>query len=164
MTLSPHDEPAAPMAMATATRQRWMAALARAPRARLEAAWAALADPPAVTLLRPPEIGSAMVRGRTGGTGPRFNLGEVTLTRCSVSLPAVGGAPLIGHGYVAGRDRRHAELAACFDALLQDPARHATLDATLVTPLTEAQAAARRQAQAAASASRVDFFTLVRGE
>lgn len=149
---------------ATDRRRQWLAVLARAPIARLEAAWRALSPVPAVTILRAPEIGTAMVRARAGGTGQRFHLGEMTLTRCSVAIVGADGSARIGHGHVAGRDRRHAELAAVFDALLQDPARGADLAQTLIAPLAAEQAAARAQTRREAEASRVDFFTMVRGE
>src|SRR5262249_26986863 len=99
-------------------RRHWMGILARASRAELEDAWRALAPQPRYTQLRKPESGLAMVRGRAGGTGAPFNLGEMTMTRCAVRLE--DGAPVTGLAFVAGRDQRHAELAAVFDALLQD--------------------------------------------
>ena len=86
--------------------------------------------------------------GRTGGTGTRFNVGEMTVTRCAVQLE--GGA--VGVAYVRGRDRRHAELAALLDALLQDPARHDALDETVVASpgrRAGARAARRRRARGA---------------
>lgn len=144
----------------TAARQRWMALLARASAERLEAGLAALGEPPAYDLLRRPETGMVMVRGRSGGTGPRFNLGEMTVTRCVVRL-ADG---TMGHGYVPGRDRRHAELAALFDALLQQPeARPAILDA-VIDPVAADLAAAERTVREKAAATKVRFFTMVRGE
>jgi len=146
----------------TEARRRWMGILAKAPVARLEATWTMLPEAPAYTLLRPAEIGSALVRARAGGTGARFNLGEMTLTRCAVRLD--GTPPRTGFGYVAGRDKRHAELAAVFDALLQDPARAEALEGALLAPLAEAQEAARTARSREAAATRVDFFTLVRGE
>ncbi len=101
-----------------------------------------------------------MARGRAGGTGVRFNVGEVTVTRCAVELE--GGA--VGVAYVRGRDRRHAELAALLDALLQDPARHDDLEQAVVAPLAAAQAARRRAAAERVEPSRVEFFTMVRGD
>ncbi|MBA4742282.1 MAG: phosphonate C-P lyase system protein PhnG, partial [Azoarcus sp.] len=63
-----------------------MSALARAPRERLETAWAAFAEAGRFTHLRPPETGLVMTRGRAGGSGQRFNLGEITVTRAAVKL------------------------------------------------------------------------------
>jgi alpha-D-ribose 1-methylphosphonate 5-triphosphate synthase subunit PhnG len=140
-------------------RRRWLAVLARAATDQLEACWAETGQPP-LTLLRQPETGLVMARGRAGGTGQRFNLGEITVTRCAVQ--SADGR--IGHGYVAGRDRRKAELVASFDALLQGPDRRATLIARVVEPLAAAQAEARAATARKAAATRVEFFTLVRGD
>jgi alpha-D-ribose 1-methylphosphonate 5-triphosphate synthase subunit PhnG len=141
-------------------RRRWMSVLALASTAELEARWGALGAPPRHRMLRWPETGLVMVRGRAGGTGTRFNLGEMTVTRCAIQLE--GGA--VGVAYVRGRDRRHAELAALLDALLQDPARQETLHRTIVAPLAAAQAARRRSAAERVAPSRVEFFTMVRSE
>lgn len=143
-----------------ARRRRWMSALAKAPRDTLEAAWCALPEQPAFETLRPPETGLLMTRGRAGGDGQRFNLGEMTVTRAAVRL-ACG---IVGHGYVAGRDKRHAELAALFDALMQHARHHDALERTLIAPLTTAIDAARHDAARKAAATRVEFFTMVRGE
>ncbi len=139
-----------------------MGVLARGPVGPLAAAWEGLAERPAFVRVRAPETGLVMVRGRAGGTGQRFNLGEMTVTRCAVRLED----GRIGHGYVAGRDRRHAELAALFDALMQDPARRPGLEAALIGPLERAAAAARDMASRKAAATRVEFFTMTpqRGE
>ena len=101
-----------------------------------------------------------MVRARAGGTGLRFNVGETTVTRCAVQL--VDGP--VGHAWVRGRDARHAERAAVLDALLQDGGRRAELEAGVIEPLARAREARRRAATVRAAATRVDFFTMVRGE
>lgn len=134
-----------------------MSVLARTPPAALEAALAALAPGLAWTRLRGPEIGMAMVRGRMGGDGAAFNLGEMTLARASIRL-ADG---TVGHAFRAGRDRRAAELAAVCDALLQG-GQQAALQQALIAPQRAAQAAARADTAARAAATRVDFFGMVR--
>ena len=144
----------------TDARQRWMSVLAQASPDELEGRWREVSAPPRHRLLRRPETGLVMVRGRAGGTGARFNVGEVTVTRCAVELE--GGA--VGVAYVRGRDQRHAELAALLDALLQDPARHDDLEQAVVTPLAAAQAARRQAAAERVAPSRVEFFTMVRGD
>jgi alpha-D-ribose 1-methylphosphonate 5-triphosphate synthase subunit PhnG len=133
-----------------------MAVLARASRAALEEA-VQHCGPARHEPVRAPETGMLMVRGRIGGTGDPFNLGEATVTRCAVRLQ-----DRLGVGYVLGRDRRRAELAAILDAHLQDPVRRADLLALVVEPLARAQAQAREAASRAAAASRVQFFTMVR--
>jgi alpha-D-ribose 1-methylphosphonate 5-triphosphate synthase subunit PhnG len=142
-----------------ATRQRWLAVLARSARAPLERAASELPAVPAPELVRPPECGMVMLRGRVGGTGDAFHLGEATVTRCALRVGAA-----LGVGYVLGRDRRHAELVALFDALLQDPARQPGLLRQLVEPLAREQAQQRERRSSEAAASRVEFFTMVRGE
>ncbi|MCB2109663.1 MAG: phosphonate C-P lyase system protein PhnG [Defluviimonas sp.] len=137
-------------------RQAWMGLLARARPARLAAL---LPDLPPHDWLRPPEIGAVMVRGRIGATGAPFNLGEMTVTRCALRL-ADGRA---GHAHVQGRDRDHATRAALVDALMQGPDA-ARIDAEVLTPLRVEEGARRRMRAEKAAATRVEFFTLVRGE
>lgn len=141
-------------------RARWMSILAGAEPGAVEAVWASLDPRPTYRMLRPPETGLVMVRGRAGGTGAPFNLGEMTVTRCSIQLSS---GP-VGHAYVAGRNRQHAECAAVLDALLQDPERRPDLEARVVEPLVKAREARRRELRARAAATRVEFFTMVRGE
>ncbi len=140
-------------------RPRWMAVLARATADELAAAVAALAPLPH-RRLRGPETGLVMLRARAGGTGEAFNLGEMTVSRCTVAL----ASGLVGHAYVAGSDLRHAELAAVCDGLLQDPTHRKAIEQRLVEPLAAAIAARCRSAVARAAATRVEFLTLVRGE
>jgi alpha-D-ribose 1-methylphosphonate 5-triphosphate synthase subunit PhnG len=137
-----------------------MSVLALATTDELERAWAELPARPEHRWLRAPEIGLAMIRARAGGTGTRFNLGEMTVTRCSVVLED----GTVGHAYVGGRRRRHAELAALLDALLQSPAHRAELEARVVEPLAAAQRRRRRAVAARSAPTRVEFFTMVRGE
>ncbi len=137
------------------TRRGWMSLLAKAPPGRL----AVLApDLPAHDMLRAPEIGAIMLEGRIGGTGGRFNLGEMTVTRCSVR---VGDA--VGHACVQGRDKDHARRAAVLDALLQGD-EAARISADILTPLTAEADAARTARAEKAAATRVEFFTMMRGE
>src|ERR1700761_6350213 len=117
-----------------AARRRWMAVLARA---RADDLADCLGPPPPYRVLRGPEAGLVMTRGRTGGGGAPFNLGEMTTTRCSVRTEQ----GFVGHAYVAGRNERLAELAALGDALLQDPLRQAALLDDLIEPLAASQQA-----------------------
>ncbi|HEY4200422.1 MAG TPA: phosphonate C-P lyase system protein PhnG [Devosiaceae bacterium] len=142
----------------TAPRARWMGVLARATRTELESAWKALPTQPTYDLLRRPEIGLVMVRGRAGGTGNPFNFGEMTVTRCAVRLKD----GTTGHSYASGRDGRKVELAAVFDALLQG-SEHDRVEREVIAPLARRQAEDRSIASRKAASSKVDFFTLVRG-
>ena len=141
-------------------RQRWMAVLAKAAPSELEQCWNALSERPGYACLRKPEAGLVMVRGRAGGTGARFNLGEMTATRCTLQLED----GTIGVAYVRGRSKRHAELAAIFDALMQVPSRRAEIRRKVVQRLADLQTERRLARARKIAATRVDFFTMVRGE
>ncbi len=137
-------------------RQIWMGVLARCRPDRLAALMPDLA---AHVVLRPAEVGAVMVRGRVGAVGSPFNLGEMSVTRCSVRLD--DGA--VGHGYVQGRDKGHARRAAVLDALMQTT-QAPDLQATVLDVLIAEEAAGRQARAEKAASTRVEFFTLVRGE
>lgn len=139
----------------TAQRRHWMAVLARASAEEIEALLGSLPPLPAHETLRAPETGLVMVRGRAGGDGAAFNLGEMTVTRCAVRL-----GEAVGHAYVAGRDKRQAALAALLDAALQDPARHDALMGGVVVPLAARQAAGRDSEARRAAATKVEFLAM----
>jgi alpha-D-ribose 1-methylphosphonate 5-triphosphate synthase subunit PhnG len=141
-------------------RKRGMDLLSRATRPELEAAWQALDDRPAHEMLRGPETGLVMVRGRIGGGGAPFNLGETTVSRATVRV--TDGA--IGHGYRLGTDRRAAELAALFDALAQSEQHQTFVEEALLAPIEKRQAEDASQRESETAATKVDFFTMVRGE
>jgi alpha-D-ribose 1-methylphosphonate 5-triphosphate synthase subunit PhnG len=139
-----------------ASRRRWMAVLARAGAEELSDALDACADTMEYRVLRGPEAGLAMVRGRAGGGGAPFNLGEMTVTRCSVRTEA----GFVGHAYIAGRSERAAQLAALADALLQDPVHQTRMLADVIEPLATMQQARRDATAAKAAATRVQFFAM----
>ncbi len=140
-------------------RQAWMRLLALSSWNDLKACTEGFAATPC-DMIRPPETGLVMLRGRIGGTGSAFNLGEATVTRCAVRT-AKGHE---GHAYVMGRNHGHAKLAAVCDALLQDESQRAKVDAEVLQPLQALMAEQRSLAARKAAATKVDFFTLVRGE
>jgi alpha-D-ribose 1-methylphosphonate 5-triphosphate synthase subunit PhnG len=143
----------------TEERQSWMGLFARASSDQLASALSAAGRLPASSEIRAPEIGMVMVQGRIAGSGAPFNLGEMTVTRCTVT--ALGQT---GHALVQGRRPEHARLAALLDALLQDGGWHAILKSKVVEPLKAAEAEAVRRRNEESAATKVDFFTLVRGE
>ncbi|MEQ8601725.1 MAG: phosphonate C-P lyase system protein PhnG [Marivibrio sp.] len=151
-------------------RKAWMAVLAKAAPPRLKALaedyLGSLSEEaaPAFTMLRRPETGLVMVRARAGGAGAPFNMGEMTATRCTVLLNEADGTQTTGVAYIAGRDQAHAALAAKLDALLQTAAHHDAVQARIVHPLERERAARRTKRRAQVGATKVDFFTLVRGE
>ncbi|MEM9797348.1 MAG: phosphonate C-P lyase system protein PhnG [Pseudomonadota bacterium] len=137
-------------------RRDWLSIMARAPHARLMA----LAAPfeRQVEIVRAAEIGSVMVRGRMGGSGAAFNLGEMSVTRAAVALDGH-----VGHGHVQGRSKAAAQAAALVDALMQGPDAE-QVEAAILQPLLAERQAAARTRSAKAAATKVDFFTMVRGE
>jgi alpha-D-ribose 1-methylphosphonate 5-triphosphate synthase subunit PhnG len=139
-------------------RQHWIGVLARAQLSELLPHEAALKDAE-YHVIRAPEIGMTLVRGRMGGEGAAFNVGEMSVTRCVVRL-ADGRT---GYSYLAGRDKVHAELAALADAHLQGSQPSLWLS-ELITTLANTQATRRAQKEADTAATKVEFFTLVRGE
>ncbi|MDO9612343.1 MAG: phosphonate C-P lyase system protein PhnG [Serpentinimonas sp.] len=160
----------------SSARADWMALLARAPLALLEQGLQAPLTQRRTEWLRPPETGLYMVQGRAGATGQRFNLGELTVTRCTLRALNEQGAQqglqgerqaglpaaTVGVAYVLGRSHRHAELAAWADALLQEAGPGAELEQTLLAPVRAHLAQQQAQRRVQAQASKVDFFTLAR--
>lgn len=151
------------------SRPEWMALLARAPVPLLDGALTAHSGTPP-QWLRKPETGLMMVQGRAGGTGERFNLGEITVTRCALRLADAAEhaaentnahAP-VGVAYVLGRNHRQAQLAALADALLQDPAQRDVLEATLLAPVRQHLQQAQAQRHERAQTTKVDFLTVAR--
>ena len=142
-----------------ASRKALLSLLATADEGRAAALLATLSLAPSHEMLRSPEIGSVMVQGRAGGTGAPFNMGEVTVTRCSLRL--TGGE--VGHGYVQGRRKHDAQTVALIDALMQTAAAP-RIEAQVLTPLRQEQADRRAARASKAAATKVAFFTMVRGE
>ncbi len=138
------------------TRPAWLSLLSRASAGALAARLAEAPPLPGFTLLRGPEIGMSMVRARAGGGGEAFNLGEMTLARCSIR----DDAGRIGHGYAAGRDARQVELIARLDAALQEPTLYPAYEEAVLRPLAQTEQARRAAIAARAAATDVQFFTL----
>jgi alpha-D-ribose 1-methylphosphonate 5-triphosphate synthase subunit PhnG len=137
-------------------RKAWMSVLAKAAPARLAEL---VPELPKHATLRAPEVGAVMLRGRISATGAPFNLGEMTVTRCSVRL--TGGE--VGHAWVQGRDKAHATRAAVVDALMQS-GEAPRLRAAVIDVLAGEAAAGAALRAGKAAATKVEFFTLVRGE
>lgn len=141
-------------------RARRMAVLAQADPSQLARLWRDLGIDPAFSLVRGPETGLVTLRGRIGGGGSPFNFGEATVTRATVRL----GNGAVGHAWMLGRDHAKAKLAAVIDALAADPAMERSIEASLIAPLARSAADADDAKRAETAATRVDFFTMVRGE
>jgi alpha-D-ribose 1-methylphosphonate 5-triphosphate synthase subunit PhnG len=136
-----------------------MAILAHAPTERI-AACLGVIDLPSHEVARRPESGLVMVRGRVGGDGAPFNLGEASVSRAVVRL----ASGELGFGYVLGRDGEKATLIALCDALIQSSDLAGEIEQKVIAPLRQERETARTQRAAETAATRVDFYTLVRGE
>lgn len=139
-------------------RQSAMAVYARATADELDAALERIGRPEGAEDLRAPEMGLVMARGRIGGTGAPFNAGEVSVTRAAVRLPTGE----TGISYLLGRDRAKARAAALLDALWQT-GRRSEIEAAL-DPIRARIAEERLLKDRRIAATKVDFFTMVRGE
>ncbi len=143
-----------------AERKAAMATLAQSSGDEIVRLWNEAGLSSEAELLRGPETGLVTVRGRIGGGGAPFNVGEATVTRATVRL----ASGQVGHCYALGRDKQKARLSAIADALWQDPAHRGAVEAGIIAPLRAALAKAREQRRAETAATKVDFFTMVRGE
>ena len=141
-------------------RQRWLSVLAHSQPAQLLAHWQPLNLHPHYERLRAPETGLTRLQARMGGTGRRFILGDATVTRAVVRLE--GG--ICGYSYVLTRNKEHAELCALLDALLQQSSSAEQILQKIITPLAAARQEQLTLRAREIASSRVDFFTLVRGD
>jgi alpha-D-ribose 1-methylphosphonate 5-triphosphate synthase subunit PhnG len=142
-----------------AQRKAAMTVLAHSAAADIASRLGVIAVPPHEEL-REPENGLVMVRGRIGGDGAPFNLGEATVSRAAVRL-ATGE---VGFGYTLGRDRQKARMIALCDALVQSNEFADAVEADVLAPLRAALISTQDRRAAETAATRVDFYTLVRGE
>ncbi|RUM98412.1 phosphonate C-P lyase system protein PhnG [Pseudaminobacter arsenicus] len=143
-----------------ALRRSRMSVLARARTSRLQELWAALDLAPSYQALRGPECGLITLQGRIGGGGEAFNFGEATVTRASVRLE--DGS--VGHAVALGRDMDKARIAALVDAVCRKPEMATLVDARMIAPLQQELDEADETLRQLTAATRVDFFTMVRGE
>ncbi|MGY6710604.1 MAG: phosphonate C-P lyase system protein PhnG [Rhizobiaceae bacterium] len=150
----------APSFNGSEARRRRMAVLAGASGSELRRLWRETGAAVEAHPVRGPETGLATVRGRIGGGGSPFNVGEVTVTRATVRLTE----GQVGHAYSIGRDHEKARISATIDALCQDDAWAARIEAAVIAPLASAQEQADSRRREETAATRVDFFTMVRGE
>ena len=143
-----------------AARRGAMAVLAQALPDEIERGLQAVAEPVDYVELRTPETGLAMLRGRIGGEGAPFNLGEATVTRAAVRI----SSGEVGVAYILGRDQNKARLSAVCDALWQNASYRDAVEREVLAPIRTRIEAERAHGRAQTAATRVDFFTLVRGE
>jgi alpha-D-ribose 1-methylphosphonate 5-triphosphate synthase subunit PhnG len=141
-------------------RREAMSVLACATAAEIESGIASVEGIPAHEDIRLPENGLVMLRGRIGGDGAPFNLGEAAVSRAAVKL-ATGEA---GIGYVLGRDQAKAKLIALCDALVQSQGHREAIERAVLAPIRTRLKAERETQERQTAATKVEFFTLVRGE
>ncbi len=141
-------------------RQASMALLARASGKEIKVFWQNWADKPKFEVLRGPETGLVMLRGRIGGGGAPFNVGEATVTRATIRLEN----GLVGHSYALGRDQEKAKLAALFDALWLDEGKRGVVESDVLDVLRSRINAADDRQRSETAATKVDFFTMARGD
>lgn len=141
-------------------RQHWLSVLAHSSAAELDAHWQPLNLTPEFTLIRPAEIGLTRLQARMGATGKRFVVGDATVTRAVVRL----NDGTLGYSYLLGRDKAHAERCALMDALLQQTETAELLQEKIINPLAASREEQRQLRAREIASSKVDFFTLVRGE
>lgn len=156
-----HNITAGPTAITQ--RREWLSVLSRATEQELQTGFERLGGVPDAKIVKPAVVGSVMIEARAGGTGQRFNAIEATVTRCVVQLESS-----LGVSYALGRDRSQAHLSAIADALLQkvhgiEPAFETT-KAALVAPIVQRLESQQRENARKAASTKVEFFTMVRGE
>lgn len=142
-----------------AQRRAAMTVLAHSEAIAIERYLETIAVPPHESL-REPENGLVMMRGRIGGDGAPFNLGEATVSRAAVRL----STGEVGFGYTLGRNSRKAQMIALCDAMVQSKELYAEVETKVLAPLRAAVDARRQRKAAETAATRVDFYTMVRGE
>ena len=136
-----------------------MSMLAKAPRGSVRRNLNSIVSLPEFSWIRSPEVGTAMVRGKVSGTGSAFNLGEMTVTRCVLKL----ASGELGYAYIQGRSSDCAEAAAMVDALMQTEYA-STVKSLVLNPLQTEMQQHKAERAAKAAATKVDFFTMARGE
>lgn len=143
-----------------ANRRAAMAVLAGAPAEKISQLWQAAGIAEKAETVRGPETGLVTVRGRIGGGGIPFNIGEATATRATIRL----SSGEVGHAYVLGTDAEKARLCATVDAAFQKPAKARVIEELILAPLRTMQEEDIKRSRMETAATKVDFFTVARGE
>ena len=143
-----------------AERQRRMSILARASYQDVLTLWNKNPIELEYSIIREPEIGMVQIRGKMGNVGDKFNVGDATMTRASVLLETGE----IGHCYMLGRNVKQALLASRIDAVMQIEKYKDMLNIQIINPLENIYKTTKQKQKKEAQTSKVDFFTLERGE
>lgn len=142
------------------SRKRRFAILSQAPNKVFANLWSAMGLDPEFEILRGPETGLVSLRGRIGGGGAPFPFGDATATRATVKLKD----GRIGHSALLGRNAPRVTIAAVVDALCLNSADEERIEREFIAPLADAISQHDKKMSAQAAATKVDFFTMVRGE
>ncbi len=146
--------------MNTQQRQQLISVLAKSSLQDIKQCWDHSIDEYEYSTLRQPQTGMVMAVARTEAKGEPFNLGEVSVTRCALRL----NNGETGIGYVMGSNKEHALYVAILDAIAQQPNQYEAINSTVVQPLQQKLLQAHQKQQQKTDTTRVDFFTMVRGE
>lgn len=142
------------------TRQHWMSVMAKSSPEALIALSDNYVNSHSFETIRAAEVGLTQVRGRMGGTGSQFNVGDMTITRCVVR----SSEGHYGHSYIMGRNKDHATRAAQLDAILQSQTYQKVMIEKIIQPLAQDLAVKTAEKADTVAQTKVNFFTLVRGE
>lgn len=141
-------------------RQKNLSILAKASLVTMRKYWESIGANATFVFLKKPEVGMAMVRAQAGGGSEDFNMGEMTMTRCVVRLDSEE----IGYGFVAGRSKKKSELIAIIDASWQTESLKKIIEEKIIDPLYRLQIYREQKVAEDTKTSKVNFFTMVRGE
>ena len=160
------DEMVEQTELSNTQRSHWMGLIARAPITLLEQALQSYTHLQHETL-KPFETVAFMVQARTGSSGQRFNMGEVSVGRMILKLQLrneVINEPTsyVGVAYIKGANERQTYLAALADALLQTSIHHDSLNKLLLEPVESYLSQERQAKQKTVQATQVEFFTVAR--
>ena len=144
----------------SAGRRAFMAILAVATQDEITSGLQRVAPDVGFSDLRRPEIGLVMLRGRMGGSGAAFNVGEATVTRANVRLESGE----TGFSCILGRNPAKARSAALADALWQKAEFAPLLQAEIAAPVQRRLEHEALTKAAETAATKVNFFTMVRGD
>ena len=141
-------------------RQQNLSVLAKASLATMLEYWQQINVDATFEFLKKPEVGMAMVRAQAGAGCENFNMGEMTMTRCVIRLDS----DEIGYGFVAGRSKKKSELIAVIDACWQKDSLQKIIEEKIIEPLYALQVNRAQKTSENTKTSKVNFFTMVRGE
>ncbi len=141
-------------------RKNALSILAKSALSNIVECWDSVDIDPVFSFLKKPEVGMVMVRAKAGGDGQQFNMGEMTVTRCVIQLDSKE----IGYGYTSGRNPKKSKIIAVIDACFQVNTLNKTIENNIISPLENILMEKESKQKNKVDSSKVDFFTMVRGE